>query len=205
MMQVLDAGWMPMGQAPQFGSDKQGFFATGLADAVTYVGGMPVGLISTGLVVGGQSGEIEVVAADLSSATPGNSSNFIGLLFNNCLIDTRRGSGQKNLTYDIHDALPSIVKTPCYVKLWMGQTASTDFPVSHDVIDDRAPFLADAWAIADPIFIEESATAADNGRLTKNIGTVNTAPIGRVWRAPASASDYMIAEFWNIPSLQVKV
>lgn len=193
MLQVLQAGWNPIGDWPAMNTTGAGFMAAGLTDAVTYIGGMPVGLTSGGFVIGGQSGQIEVTAAATLL------SNFVGLLYNNSTIDTRRGTGDKNATYNVQNAVPTIVPLPCYVKMWRGQSGSTDFPVSHDAVDDRAPFLTDTWAINDLIYVEASATAADNGRLTDTAGSPNTVPIGRVLRAPSTALDYMIALFWEVP------
>lgn len=209
MMRVLNAGWDPIGDWPPFHTTNAGFFtADSIAD---YIGGMPVGLngagatSGAGLVAGGSADQVIVTAPLLSNATLTGvvgASNFLGLLFNNATIDIRRGAGNKTATAVTY-AIPTIVPTPCYVELWQGTPGSTDLPVSHDVVDDRPPFLeGDSWVINDLIYIEESATASLNGRLTRASGGSNTGAIGRVLKAPADETETMKALFWTVPAGQ---
>ena len=196
MMRVLQAGWNPVGDWPTMNAVGSGRMSD-VASNATYVGGMPVGLLADGFTVGGIAGTVEVLAG---VGAAGNASNMLGLMFNNVLIDQQRGRGEKNVVFTINDALPTIVLTPCYVEMWRGTSASTALPMSHDVVDNRSPFITtELTAINDLIFISDTAGVDNSGLLTETAGGVNTVPIGRVIKGAADDTETLIALFWSTP------
>lgn len=223
MMRVLTGGIMPHGDWPDFNSTAAGkkFAANAPATATQpYVGGMPCGFTATstantGLTFGGGSGQCIVTAPTAgvytsSSATLG-ANNLVGLLYNNAIVDIRRGTGDKTLSgSSVLSAVPSVVIGRCIVELFAG--------VFNDTTDLYAPFTVGGtlgtsiigsvtWAIGDLVSIIASTEPALNGRLHKTgatisetgtaTSTIQTGSIGRVLKAPASATDSMILDFWG--------
>jgi hypothetical protein len=212
MMRVLNSGWDAIGDWPVQSTNGAGYFTT---DSNTqYVGGMPVGLnlngatANEGYVCGGNAEQcivsaISVNGGDGAATGAANGNNMIGLLFNNSIIDIREGAGNTTETAIIW-AFPSIVPTPCYVELWRGTAGSTDLPTYRDTVDYASPFATgDAWANGDLLYIEENASAAINGILTRTASATNNAAVGRVMGGSASPAvvaddtETMIAMFWQ--------
>lgn len=217
MMRVLTGGILPHGDWPDFNTSAPGKkFANNVPATATqpYVGGMPCGFTATsaansGFTFGGNSGQCVVTAPVAAGAIGIN--NYFGLLYNNALVDIRRATGDKTLTgSSVTSAVPTVVTGPCVVELFAG--------VFNDVTDSYAPFHVGGtvgisilntltWAVGDLISIIASTEPAVNGRFWKTGGTftesgtatstLQTGAIGRVLKAPASATDTMIAHIWG--------
>lgn len=179
------------GRSAVFNATKSGKMNT-TNSAAKWVGGYPVGMSTTGLVVGGNANQVIVTAPVAAGAVA--ASNFIGLMMNAHPVDIRRGAGDKSAT-DIGYAIPSIALCPCKVELLAS--------VYDDVVDPYPPFLTTVtWAIWDKIYVAAHASDTDvNGRLTNAAAGSQTQPIGVVLKAPASATDTMIAMFFALPTV----
>ncbi len=185
MLKVLQYGFPPLGAMPAvYNANNAGYM--GANSHTQWIGGMPVGIAADGLVVGGQTNQVETVTAT-------SVSNLIGLMMNNYQIDIRTGAGIKGVT-DITFAVPTIVLLPAFVEMSKGYL--------DDVVDATPPFMTDvAWAVRDRLYITDSATAASNGRWTNAASSTNTAPCGVVLKAPADENDTMIAYITYLPDL----
>lgn len=195
MLKVLQTGWAPNGDLPPFNANGAGFM--GANSHTQYIGGMPVGIATDGLVVGGQANQVETIRGAHTGPVAGQT-NFLGLMVNNYQLDYKTGRGLRDLSgvaaTDITWCHPSIVLLPCLVELKMG----TD----DRVADATPPFITTVtWAVRDRLYITDSATAALNGRWTNVASGTNTAPLGVVIKAPASETDTMWAIFYNLPDL----
>ena len=138
--------------------------------AGNYVGGEPVGLGASGFVFG---------ASVIDS-------NYIGVFYNNSLLDTNTGSNLVGNTTDLTQALAAVVhKGGFKARLFLG--------ARHNITDARAPFSTGVtWAVGDSLFLNSAATTWTNVAS----GDLRVTAQGRVILAPASATETLEAQFF---------
>jgi len=155
---------------------------------IPYIGGMPCGITANGMVAG---------ATALGGTTSAvDSNNILGLMWNNSVIDSARGSGSKNGVTDRTQAIPSVVLGPCLVRLFSGaQQNDAAIPTIGG-----APFKADGWLVNDYLYICSGGAAADAGKWTKTAGSANfQRPFGKVIGVTASGgvTTELLVDFWG--------
>lgn len=135
-----------------------------------YVGGEPVGLGASGFLFG----------ATVLDA------NYIGVFFNNSLLDTNVGSNLVGNITDLTQALATVVhKGGFKARLFQG--------TRHNVADSRPPFSTGVtWAVGDSIYLNSAGTQWTNAASGDNRSTAQ----GRVILAPASSTEVLEAQFF---------
>lgn len=131
----------------------------------TYIGGQPVGIGPSGLIFGTE------LAASCC--------RFLGVLYNNSLIDTRIGAQEVVNTTSLSDAKPAVVYPGNKLKVYQGDVQE----------DASAPYENVVYGVGDDLFI------SSGGLWTNVSGAGCTQSWGKVINPPATYGDMMIFEF----------
>ena len=161
MMEVVNVGQRVDGDLGLVNALGSAFMTT----TGTYIGGQPVGLGVSGLIFG----------TDLYAAC----STFLGVLYNNSLIDTRIGVQEVVNTTSLSDAKPAVVYPGNKLKIYQGDIQE----------DATAPYENVVYNVGDDLYI------SSGGLWTNVSGGTCTQSWGRVINAPATYGDAMIFEF----------
>jgi hypothetical protein len=132
-----------------------------------YIGGHPAGISTGGFMCG--SGVTDA--------------NYVGVFYNNALIDTNVGAQQVGTSVDMTEAEPGVVWRGGFkARLYKGRR--------HNVTDSHAPFTSGVtWAVGNNLYL--SAT----GDWTNATSSGRTTVWGKVLEAPANEDATLEAQF----------